>query len=133
MNEEHALHGIAPKTVSRDALAELERDARQAGHAIVRLDLGACRDKAGLLACAAAAFRFPHWFGHNWDALADALGDLSWLPAPGYLVELVSTEALRSSDPASWRMLCEILQEVSESRAAEEIPWRAVTVRSIRP
>ncbi len=132
MNEEQALHGTAPESMSRNALAELEHGARQAGHAIVRLDLGDCRDKAALLTCAAEAFRFPAWFGHNWDALADALGDLSWLPAPGYLVELLSTEALRSSDPAAWRMLCEILQEVAESRAAEGTPWRAVTIRSIR-
>ncbi|MGW2997195.1 barstar family protein, partial [Streptomyces sp. NPDC001193] len=28
----------------------------------------------------------PSWFGGNWDALADALIDLSWLPrAPGRL------------------------------------------------
>ncbi|WP_446686701.1 barstar family protein [Pseudofulvimonas gallinarii] len=26
----------------------------------------------------AAVFRFPEWFGDNWDALADCLADLSW-------------------------------------------------------
>jgi len=126
------VHGISPEAVNRSALTDLEHAALQAGHAIVRLDLEDCRDKAGLLACAAEAFRFPDWFGYNWDALADALADLSWLPAPGYLVELISTEALRTSDPASWRMLCEIMLEVASSHAAENVPWRTVTVRSIR-
>lgn len=36
--------------------------------------------KPGTLAAFAAALHFPSWYGHNLDALADCLGDLSWLP-----------------------------------------------------
>ena len=45
-------------------------------------------DKAALLREIAAALEFPGGFGANWDALADSLGDLSWLSAPGYLLLL---------------------------------------------
>ena len=47
----------------------------------IRVDLEHCTDKATLLARFAAALQFPDWFGHNWDALADCITDLSWLPA----------------------------------------------------
>ena len=34
----------------------------------------------------AKALGFPDWFGGNWDALEDCLGDLSWLRPPVRLV-----------------------------------------------
>ncbi len=34
----------------------------------------------------AKALGFPGWFGGNWDALEDCLGDLSWREAPHRLV-----------------------------------------------
>ena len=43
--------------------------------------LGPAASKAELLDGLARALEFPGWVGRNWDALADALGDLSWLPA----------------------------------------------------
>ena len=49
-------------------------------------------DKAATLEAFAEAGRFPDWVGRNWDALQDALGDLSWLgPVDGYLVVLRGT------------------------------------------
>ena len=34
----------------------------------------------------AQALAFPGWFGGNWDALEDSLGDLSWRKAEGYVL-----------------------------------------------
>jgi len=67
---------------------ELHKAATQAGLALFEADLAAVQGKGEFLAAVAQAAKAPEWFGHNWDALADALGDLSWHPAPGYVLLL---------------------------------------------
>ncbi|WP_341647529.1 barstar family protein [Thauera humireducens] len=68
----------------------------------MRVELADCTDKAGLLRRFAEAFRFPDWFGHNWDALADCLTDLSWLPAPAYRVVLCNPRPCARRTPTCW-------------------------------
>ena len=34
----------------------------------------------------ASALEFPDWFGNNWDALEDCLGDLSWRARDGHVL-----------------------------------------------
>jgi RNAse (barnase) inhibitor barstar len=55
---------------------EVRREVEDAGWRFVHLDTSGVEDKAGFLDRAAAAFGFPDWFGRNWDALADSLGDV---------------------------------------------------------
>jgi len=69
-------------------LDELRAVVAQLGFALFEADLAAVHDKGGFLAAMAQAIHAPGWFGNNWDALADALGDLSWQPAPGYVLLL---------------------------------------------
>ncbi|MBD8874043.1 barstar family protein [Rhodanobacter sp. DHB23] len=54
--------------------------------AVCRTDLAGCADKAGLLQRLAASLSLPADFGHNWDALADCLRDLGWLPGWGHVL-----------------------------------------------
>jgi hypothetical protein len=61
-----------------DATADTgSRAAEQAGWNFLLLDTSGVRDKAGFLDVCATAFDLPRWFGRNWDALADSLGDRS--------------------------------------------------------
>jgi hypothetical protein len=69
-------------------LEDLRADAAQAGFTLFDADLEAVHSKGLFLAAVAQAVRAPDWFGTNWDALADALGDLSWQPAAGYVLLL---------------------------------------------
>lgn len=88
---EHVLKDVAaagvyhlPQVDKSGLIAAAAADA----FASFRVDLGSARNKADLLTAIADAMAFPDWFGHNFDGLADCLGDLSWHPAEGYLVLL---------------------------------------------
>lgn len=57
---------------------ELRAAAGEAGFTLFDADLKGVKGKQNLLNTLACAAAFPPGFGGNWDALADALCDLSW-------------------------------------------------------
>jgi len=57
---------------------ELRAAATDANFALFDADLKGVKGKQNLLNALAQAAAFPPEFGANWDALADALCDLSW-------------------------------------------------------
>jgi hypothetical protein len=68
---------------------EILRSAVEAaGFALFDTDLKGVKGKQNLLIALASAASFPAEFGANWDALADALCDLSWREANGYVLLL---------------------------------------------
>jgi len=75
---------------------EIIAAATACGYAAFRVDLADVEGKDGLLEALARDMAFPEWFGHNWDALADCLADLSWRPAEGYLVLLEHCDLLHA-------------------------------------
>lgn len=57
-------------------------------------------DKAGLMDALASAFRFPAYFGKNWDALLDCLRSLpDEIPARGYVLAVRNSGSFLSSSP----------------------------------
>ena len=84
-------------------------------------------EKAQLLKDIAAALGFPHWFGHNWDALEDCLTDLSWRDAAGYV--LLFDDAKRSDELG---VLIDILRSSAEWWAGRGKPFFAVFVDPAR-
>lgn len=92
-------------------LSDVHSAASEAGFTVFDADLATVRSKSEFLAAVAPAIEAPEWFGNNWDALADALGDLSWKPAAGYVLVLRNggdTFNLSSNDH-------EIAKEILES------------------
>lgn len=67
---------------------ELREAAEEVGFAVFDSDLAGVHGKGEFLAAIAQAIKAPEWFGHNFDALADALADLSWCRARGYILLL---------------------------------------------
>ena len=109
-----------------DALADA---AERLEFAFVRIDLQGCEDKDAVLARIAQALDFPEWFGRNWDALADCLDDLSWLPAPGYVLLLDHTHDWKQADPVGFDVLLEIGNEVAAQWAQHGIAfWLLIPV-----
>lgn len=58
------------------------------------------RDKAGLMDQIGPAFKFPAYFGKNWDALLDCLRSLrDNVPAGGYVLAVRNSSAFLSASP----------------------------------
>src|SRR6202008_567126 len=102
--------GLYRAPASTDSLRER---AHASGAAWLKADLGAVRDKAQLLRTIARSGALPGTFGANWDALADGLQDLSWLPAGGYVVHLQHAKDATQSLALHWSTLLEILRQTA--------------------
>lgn len=105
----------------------VDNDALEAARALdfagIAIDFDGCAGKDDAIARVGTALHFPDWFGGNWDALADSLADLSWLPAPGYVLLLERIDAWRESDPAAFETLTTILEDASARWAADRVPF----------
>lgn len=89
----------------------------------VTIALDGCASKAELLERIAAALHFPGWFGHNWDALADCLTDLSWLPAGAYRITLTQAAPLRRAAPETLATALEIFDAAAAAWADQGVDF----------
>jgi hypothetical protein len=64
-------------------IGDLRAELAVAGWDAPVVDGTGVRDRDALFDAFGAALSFPDWFGGNWDAFADCLGDLSWLRGEG--------------------------------------------------
>jgi RNAse (barnase) inhibitor barstar len=113
--------------VSEDDLPDLRKAAQRSGFLYKQIDLAGCRDKSSLLDRIARVLQFPKTFGRNWDALADCLGDLGWLPAKGYWLEFTHAAGLRKAAPEDFDTLMSVLDDTATAWAARRIPlWSAL-------
>ncbi|MDO6385012.1 barstar family protein [Uliginosibacterium sp. 31-12] len=96
---------------SADSARTMLQAAHTAGGKTYRIDLGTATDTTKLHHVLARALHFPDWYGHNWDALADCLSDMSWDEANTYVLALQRAEPLQTADPESFNTLVEILED----------------------
>ena len=110
------------------------RDAKRSGvyratdaAAIIDVTAGSALDVVTIDASAkplekiARALAFPKWFGGNWDALEDSLGDLSWRKGEGHVLVFTGY-------PENSEMLTDILRASAEYWAGRGKPFFAVFV-----
>jgi len=97
--------------------------ARALDFRVVHVDLAGCADKDEVLRRFAQALHFPEWFGGNFDALADSLGDLSWDRADGYLLLIEHTDAWRLADDDNFATLLDILNEAAVVWGDQGVPF----------
>ncbi|KON82479.2 barstar family protein [Azoarcus sp. PA01] len=100
----------------------ITRAAHELDFPVLQVDLSGCADKGDFLARIAAGLQFPDWFGQNWDALADCLGDMTWLPADGYVIILEHADRLRGAAEADFITALEIFDEAVREQADEGVP-----------
>ncbi|MFI6563472.1 barstar family protein [Streptomyces sp. NPDC050534] len=89
---------------------------------VVTLDLDGVTDKAGLMDRCARALRLPDWFGRNWDALADSLGDRTVWPEGaaerGLLLVVRDWRPYAKARPDEWETAQEIFAEAADRTPA---------------
>jgi hypothetical protein len=73
----------------------------------------------------AKALGFPAWFGGNWDALEDCLGDLSWRPRGGHILLFVHGDRLAADERG---LLMDILRSSAEFWMERGRPFFAVFI-----
>lgn len=110
--------------IDRD-LQPLQSAARELGLFTVTLDLADCTDKDELLRRIAAALAFPDYFGHNWDALDECLADLAWLDAPGFVLGIEHSGALRDAGGDDYATFIAILENASDAWRDRDVPFWA--------
>jgi hypothetical protein len=80
-------------------------------------------DKATLLDAAADALAFPPYFGRNWDAFADCLTDLAWLPDAGHAILYDNPAPLIRQSPQDWATAVEIFGAAAERWRVAGVPF----------
>lgn len=100
--------------------------AQAAGLALWRVDIGHVHDKQGFTGLVAKALAFPDWFGGNWDAFEDCLGDLSWHPAPGYVLLLEHGKHFGAGHKQEFVTAVEVLDGVAEYWQTQGKPFWAI-------
>lgn len=84
---------------------------------------GRCVDsKAAFLAQAAAALRFPGYFGHNWDAFEECINDMSWEPQQPALLFFDYPGRFAAAQPDQFATALDILAAAAEGRRGSPRP-----------
>ncbi len=110
--------------------AEVRDATRGSALDVVRIDLRPVTTKAALLDAFSRALGFPDWFGGNWDALEDCLGDLSWRSGEGLVLLLEGGGGIAPDDLG---VLRDILESCAQSWAARGKPFFAAFVGGNNP
>lgn len=111
-----------------DDLSNAVRQLDAAPHVAARLVRGPkARTVAALYDEMAAALQFPLYFGENWDALHDCLGDLAWLGTGPVVVVVAEAEhLLEGAAPAEQKRLGAVFDSAIQNRRAAGQPLHVV-------
>ena len=104
-------------------LEDVIRAAEANDQAVFRVELRDIRNKDGALTNIAKAMQFPDWFGGNFDALADCLGDLSWHRAAGYVLILEHCDGIHGDAEDDFVSLVDIFSRAAGEWREEGVPF----------
>lgn len=107
---------------------ELKTDLGSLGLAVMEGSVADVKTDQELFAVVATAMRFPDYFGSNWDALDECLGDMDWLPADGYLLVLRDAAKGWSQSPYVLGRFVTSWLEAAEHWTENQIPFHLVFV-----
>ena len=97
--------------------------AKAKDFATFRVNLTKAGNKDQMLADIGKGLKFPDWFGHNFDALADCLADMAWRPADGYLVLLEHCDGIHGKAEADFVTTLQVFEQAANEWREEGIPF----------
>ena len=129
--------GVRPPGVyrwlSRAHPEPVRRELAATGWSVHLLDGRGMVSAIDLFDRCAAVLSFPAWFGRNWDALADCLTDLGWLPGQGHVLLWDQYGVLARHDPKAWAMAWEVCTAAIGARVAQGAVPLYVLLRGAGP
>lgn len=102
---------------------ELYAAAAEAGCVLFEVDLAGIVGKDNFIAAIARAVHAPDWFGGNWDALADLLGDFSWQPAMGYVLLLRHGDDTFGMDVGDYDLAMDVFADTTAFWRSQNKPF----------
>jgi hypothetical protein len=124
--------------LSSECAEEALAPVRLGASVIVELDGTRMQDVPQLFSEYARAFRFPDYFGANWPAFDECLGDLDWLPSRAYTTVITSGESLLEDVPVERETFFRVVSDVGRRWAGSfglgpawgggEVPFHTVLV-----
>lgn len=76
------------------------------------IDGSKCKNKSQLFKQFAKQFKFPSYFGNNWDAFHDCMTDLEWLEADAYALYVIHFEQLLAECEDDLLVFIELVEEI---------------------
>jgi hypothetical protein len=104
--------GVYPRDGA--SAADIQKIARKSRLAFFHLNGKAVAGKRDFLRVAANAFRFPEYFGENWDAFEDCLTDLPQDKGSGYVLLVDGLHDFASASPAEFETARAIFRDAAE-------------------
>ncbi len=104
---------------------EAEREAKAAGLAVFRMDIGHAHDKMEFLAHISKGLKFPAHFGGNWDALNDCLTDLNWIDSKGFVLIFEKSKHFGAGHKHDFDEAVEVLRAAADYWRAQGKPFWA--------
>ncbi|EBH9555975.1 barstar family protein [Salmonella enterica subsp. enterica serovar Agona] len=108
--------------------AVLRDSVEKAGVSVMESDLSNVHDADDLFSAVSEAMQFPEYFGGNWDALDECLGDLDWLPNSGFVLLAKGAHKAWSNNPQVMGMFTNCWLEANEYWFEQGIPFHLVFV-----
>lgn len=108
--------------------AALIESVEKSGVSVMECDLSDVHDADGLFSAVSEAMQFPEYFGGNWDALDECLGDLDWLPSSGFVLLAKGAHKAWSNNPQVMGVFTNCWLEANEYWFEQGIPFHLVFV-----
>lgn len=89
----------------------VQRQAEEHGWQFFHVDGAKVQDKRAFIRTVGKALDFPAYSAQNWDAFEESIRDLTWAPAPGYVVLFDEPDQFAARDPEQWAVARAILDD----------------------